>query len=228
MNERIKELRKTLGLTLEAFGEKIGISKSAASKIEKGKSGVTEQTVKLICSEFGVNEDWLRYGKGNDDAMFCSENKNIVESLSTEYKLTDLEKAIVTTFLELDSDTRAAITEYVKNLVEKLPDSELPTSERIRTESHSLVKSKESELEDDSAKFKPAISEKPISPYSYAEIVRQLEDLKHENEQFRLEYEKTQRDNAELRKQVEAIQQEDALREDNEIKSDLSMVYGQS
>ena len=34
-NERVKEVRKTLGLTLEKFGDRLGIKKAAVSKIEK-------------------------------------------------------------------------------------------------------------------------------------------------------------------------------------------------
>lgn len=64
MNERIKELRKALGLTLEKFGEKLGVQKSAISKIERGENGVAEPMFKLICREFNVREEWLRSGNG--------------------------------------------------------------------------------------------------------------------------------------------------------------------
>lgn len=42
MNERIKELRKTLSLTMEELGEKLGVTRSAISNIESGKRGITE------------------------------------------------------------------------------------------------------------------------------------------------------------------------------------------
>lgn len=63
MNERIKELRKALGLTLEKFGEKLGVQKSAISKIERGENGVAEPMFKLICREFNVRDEWLRTGE---------------------------------------------------------------------------------------------------------------------------------------------------------------------
>lgn len=62
--ERVKELRKTLGLTLEKFGQPLGVKKNAISQIEKGRNGLTEQITKGICREFNVNEDWLRNGTG--------------------------------------------------------------------------------------------------------------------------------------------------------------------
>lgn len=57
--ERVKEIRKALGLTLERFGEKVGVGKTAISKIEKGERGLTEQMTKSICREYGVDYIFL-------------------------------------------------------------------------------------------------------------------------------------------------------------------------
>lgn len=65
MNTRIKALRKTEGLTLEKFGERIGISNSACSALETGKNNPSEQTIRAICREFRVREEWLRTGEGS-------------------------------------------------------------------------------------------------------------------------------------------------------------------
>lgn len=74
MNERIKELRKTLGLTMEKFGERIGdISKSTISNIEHGNRDLTEHMFKSICREFNVNPEWLKDGIGE---MFIAQTRN--------------------------------------------------------------------------------------------------------------------------------------------------------
>lgn len=62
--ERVKELRKSLNYTLDKFGGKLGVQKSAISKIEKGDNNLTDQMLKAICREFDVNEEWLRTGEG--------------------------------------------------------------------------------------------------------------------------------------------------------------------
>lgn len=67
--ERIKELRKSLGLTLEKFGERLGVGKTAISKLEKGERNLTDQMFKSICREFNVNEEWLRDGTGDMEAV---------------------------------------------------------------------------------------------------------------------------------------------------------------
>lgn len=73
MNTRIKAVRKTLGLTLDKFGERLGISNSACSALETGKNNPSEQTIRAICREFGVNEIWLRTGAGE---MFRPEEES--------------------------------------------------------------------------------------------------------------------------------------------------------
>lgn len=74
--ERVYAIRKKKQMTLEVFGEKLGVKKSAISKIEKGKVNLTEQMLLSICREFGVNEVWLRTGEGGDENMFVKLNAN--------------------------------------------------------------------------------------------------------------------------------------------------------
>ena len=52
--ERVKAVRKFLGLTLEIFGAKIGLKKSGLSLIENGRNELTDSNAKAICREFGV------------------------------------------------------------------------------------------------------------------------------------------------------------------------------
>lgn len=63
MNERIKNLRKELGLSQIEFSSKLEISRSALSKIESGENNPSDQTIKLICSEFNVRRNWLLHGE---------------------------------------------------------------------------------------------------------------------------------------------------------------------
>lgn len=65
MNDRIKELRKSLGLNQAEFGAKVGISNTAVSKWESGENAVPDSAILNICREFGVNETWLRTGAGD-------------------------------------------------------------------------------------------------------------------------------------------------------------------
>ena len=65
MNARIRELRKALDLSQKEFADKIGLKQNAISYMEKKDATVTEQNIKAICSQFCVNEHWLRTGDGD-------------------------------------------------------------------------------------------------------------------------------------------------------------------
>lgn len=73
IGERVKTLRKALGLTLEKFGTPLGVQRSALSMIENDKSGIGDRTILLICREYGVSEKWLRDGDGE---MFVPVTRN--------------------------------------------------------------------------------------------------------------------------------------------------------
>lgn len=64
MNERIKEVRLDERMTQEEFARRICIGKSALSRLESGVNNPSDQTIKLICSEFGINQSWLETGEG--------------------------------------------------------------------------------------------------------------------------------------------------------------------
>ncbi|MDO5349796.1 MAG: helix-turn-helix domain-containing protein [Lachnospiraceae bacterium] len=70
MNERLRKIRKEKSLNQEDFGKRLGVGKTAISKMELGTYQITDTMAKLICSEFGVNEIWLRTGEGGDENMF--------------------------------------------------------------------------------------------------------------------------------------------------------------
>ena len=64
MNKRLKELRKTLGLTQQQFASDIGLGKSSIGNIENGVINLTDRNISVICSKYNVNEQWLRTGEG--------------------------------------------------------------------------------------------------------------------------------------------------------------------
>lgn len=79
--ERVKNIRVSLKLTMEKFGERLGVTKTAISRIENGERGLTEQMIKSICREFNVNEDWLRTESGGSDNMFIPEDMRYINTV---------------------------------------------------------------------------------------------------------------------------------------------------
>lgn len=115
--ERVKEIRKTLDLTLEKFGGKLGVKKGAISAIENNNRNLTEQMTKAICREYNVNYDYLMYGEGE---MFDDLPQTIVDELYVQYDLNDFDKALVEMYVSLPAESRERIKEYMKQLVKKV------------------------------------------------------------------------------------------------------------
>ena len=97
-NGRIKLLRKTLNLSQDAFGEKLGIKKSAVSKIENGENGLKDQLAKLICRTFNVDYFWLT--EGADVDMFMAFPETIIDEVVEEFDLNADDRALIETYLE--------------------------------------------------------------------------------------------------------------------------------
>lgn len=110
--ERVKELRSSLNLTLEKFGERLGVGKGAISAIETGKRNLTKQMCLAISRVYKVDYLWLSTGEGepfpksdDEDIMTQLEiimagesdtHKNLIKSLVTcsEEELQTIEKFI--------------------------------------------------------------------------------------------------------------------------------------
>lgn len=116
MNERVKELRKRLGLTQGQFGKKINMGRSNLSLIESGKVNVSPRVVNDICEKFQVNEEWLRSGKGeifkivDDNEQF---NKTLAEWLVNCDEIT---KKTVISLSKLNREEFEFVSKILDNL----------------------------------------------------------------------------------------------------------------
>lgn len=78
MNERLNLLRKTLKISQEEFGNRLGVTGASISRLEKGERNITEQMVKSICREFNVDYIWLTTGDGE---MFLDTDDDFMEKI---------------------------------------------------------------------------------------------------------------------------------------------------
>ena len=119
--ERVKAIRKAKEMSMEQFGERIGnISKSTISNIENGNRNLTDLMLKSICSEFNVNEDWLRTGAGGPENMFSPEDMrylNTVGRLGNEQN--EFKKFCINMLMELPDKYWDYIYEEFKKFEKK-------------------------------------------------------------------------------------------------------------
>lgn len=93
MSERIKKLRKALGLTQQEFAERLNIGRGTLANYEVGRNEPIDAVIALICREFNVNEKWLRTGEGEmilqqtrDEEISSFLNELLAEE-STDFRL---------------------------------------------------------------------------------------------------------------------------------------------
>jgi len=65
IEERIKAVRKTLGMSQRDFCKGIFLSQSFYGQIETGRRGPNERVYELISSKYNVNKNWLLTGQGD-------------------------------------------------------------------------------------------------------------------------------------------------------------------
>lgn len=132
INERVREVRKALNLSQEQFGERIGMVKSGISNIENGSRAVNERIIKLICSEFSVNEEWLRTGEGE---MFTQQpNNDIIEAFLNKINASDIERAFVKAYVKLNEFQRKVFQDYLKEVQQELQTKRAAQEKRLTYE----------------------------------------------------------------------------------------------
>lgn len=110
---RVHELRKELGLSQEAFGKKLGVGKTAISKIERGENNLSDSMITLISKIYNVNDYWLRDGSGD---KLISVPDTVIDELAIEYNLNDFWKETLRKFLNMNDDEKDAFELYLKKL----------------------------------------------------------------------------------------------------------------
>lgn len=113
--ERIRYLRKEhLHLSQEAFGERLGVSRSVIKNIELDALARPDQKlslIKLICKEFSISENWLLYGEGK---MEVQPDTFSLDEFAKQHNATELELNILKAYFELDPALRNDLVQHFK------------------------------------------------------------------------------------------------------------------
>lgn len=84
VNQRIKLLRQELNMSQAKFAQGISISNGYIAGIELENRKVNDRIVKLVCSAYGVSEDWLKTGNGEMFENILNEKTDKAISLFKE------------------------------------------------------------------------------------------------------------------------------------------------
>lgn len=117
MHKRLKKLRKELELTQQEFSDKIGVSRSNIGKYESGISEPSSAVLSLICREFNVNEDWLRYGNGE---MFLPVDRNADIAKLTKQLLNEETNSFKNRFVSMLANLTVEEWEFLEKKAKEL------------------------------------------------------------------------------------------------------------
>ena len=115
MKDRIRQLRKELGLNQTEFGERIGVKQGSGAGYESGARTPIDAVITSICREFNVSEDWLRNGTGE---MFLKIKENSIIAKATELlgEKDPLFEAFVDTYSKLTPKNRELLFQFMTDL----------------------------------------------------------------------------------------------------------------
>jgi len=120
MKDRIKKIRKELGLTQQEFADKLGVKRNTVAMYEMGKITPSEAVIISICREFNVNEEWLREGIGETHIQLTKKDELIIwatTALSGESE--NFRNRFVDALSKLDVDDWELLANMAETLVKQ-------------------------------------------------------------------------------------------------------------
>ena len=106
-----------MDLTQSAFANRIGMKQNTIATYEMGRNVPSDQSIRSICREFNVNEEWLRYGTGE---MFLPDTNDELDALAERYDLTYADRVFVEKFVNLNADRRGMFISFMSDVITAL------------------------------------------------------------------------------------------------------------
>ncbi len=117
IGDRLRMVRKELGLTMEAMGDQISTSQGHISAMEKGTKAISGRTIDLVCMRFNVRKDWLVNGSGE---MFSQMTKDEEIAAFMGDTLADEDETFKKRFLSMLSRLSVEEWEFLEKMVKDL------------------------------------------------------------------------------------------------------------
>lgn len=114
--ERVNLIRKSKNLTLEKFGEQLGVTKTAIYNIEAGNRTLTNQMAKAICREFNISYAWLTEEVGEMEIDSDMEMMAMIDNLMVGEN--EFAKKAIKAAARFTDEQWAVLEQLVKSLVD--------------------------------------------------------------------------------------------------------------
>ena len=125
IHDKVKAVRKKLGLSQTAFGERLGVGIGVIKNIEYAYVDPKEPFLTLLCEVFNVNPDWLMHGTGE---MFLERDSgDEIARLLTSVMLDDdtsIRRRFILALSKFDGDDWATVEKFLDNFTKTEKDGE--------------------------------------------------------------------------------------------------------
>jgi len=115
-SEKLKIIRRELDLKQGDFAERISTTQGHISDIENGRKMLSDRTIKLICLEFGINEEWLRNGQGEMFAKIPQEDEYFKAATQILKNGDDLIMSMIVEYWKLDESSKETFRKYIRSV----------------------------------------------------------------------------------------------------------------
>lgn len=122
IGERLKSIRRTAGLSQNEFAAQLGCARVTVSQWEQGMREPSMATQKFICRTYGIDQTWLETGEGE---MYANNgNDAIISKIVEEYNGDSLLRAILSAYVGMDDDAKAAIDDFIRDVAARSMNNE--------------------------------------------------------------------------------------------------------
>ena len=114
MNERLKEIRKSMNMNQSEFAQLLGIGQSTLAMMEVSKRDISDRHIKTICAICKVNENWLRTGEGS---IFLNDDGDFLSEMAAKYQLSNTQQILVRAVYEMPPEFQDMVIALAQKLV---------------------------------------------------------------------------------------------------------------
>lgn len=122
LNERILLILKDAEKKRVDLARALNISEASVSTMCSGKTNPSAQNIALICQKFGINEEWLKTGKGEMKAPLTKQAEiaeitaQLFRKEETDPETYNFLVALNKTLLQLDETQMQAVLDMIRKL----------------------------------------------------------------------------------------------------------------
>lgn len=122
LNERILLILKDAGKKRVDLARALNISEASVSTMCSGKTNPSAQNIALICQKFGINEEWLKTGKGEMKAPLTKQAEiaeitaQLFHKEETDPETYNFLITLNKSLLQLDENQMQAVLDMIRKL----------------------------------------------------------------------------------------------------------------